>query len=509
MKTSTLRFVAAPEMVKVSIYAAVLILLSIFVPAGLAQTPSKTLTPEEQELLKAQRANEEAQAEYYREQTNKLRQAPSPTPKKTFSESVNENPASVVGVAGTILGATIVALVSLVTLYFNSRNAIKAQKDSQFYEAMKRMGDKDSPTVRASAAGLLASMAPQEWREPFLSRSWPFLKYEKSRPYFDTAVDQLMAGHLLETNPVATESIKNALQQLVPLVPHNIGSITRELYEANVSLQDKLASLIAEFFVLRGSRKPPDPKEYESEHVWVQLQSITGFETSSLKRLVEHSSSFANSFKIYRLIFEAQSTGDQGQLLSALQEKLQVTSGHLRANITLFCTALGKLQPKELSPQPSYRRSFSFKRAFLVDGEIAREANLSNIEFTYANFSGMKLYNVNMANTVLYRATLEVLMEHGSLRDSVLNDAEFGGAWIRGVDMTGAKLAGAKIRTAFGSAWWKADFTANDQIDTELLESLFEKDSKYVPTELKEVHESVRTFLERKRTKSQQQQQGS
>lgn len=115
---------SGPEIVKVSVRAALLILVSTtFVAVGLGQTSSKTLTPEEQESLKAQKANAEAQAEYYREQTNKLRQppvAPSPTPGKTFSQSVADNPASVVGVVGTILGAIIVALVSLTTLYFNS-----------------------------------------------------------------------------------------------------------------------------------------------------------------------------------------------------------------------------------------------------------------------------------------------------------------------------------------------------------------------------------------------------
>ncbi len=181
---------SAPEILKFTVYAALLILVSsTVVAAGLGQTPSKTLTPEEQELLKAQKANEEARAEYYREQTNKLRQpqaAPSPTPGKTFSQSVAENPASVVGVVGTILGAIIVALVSLTTLYYNSRNAIRAQQDSQFYEAMKRMGDKDSPTLRASAASLLALMAQQEWRKPVLSKKPPLLKVKRWKPYFDT-----------------------------------------------------------------------------------------------------------------------------------------------------------------------------------------------------------------------------------------------------------------------------------------------------------------------------------
>src|SRR5687767_4254225 len=154
------------------------------------QNSKSNHSAEEQELIKARRANEEAQAEYYREQTNKLREPVKTSPGKTFSQSVAENPASVVGVIGTILGALIVAIVGLTTLYFNNRNAIKAQRDTQFYEAMKRLGDKDNPTIRASAAGLLALMAQVEWPELSLGRHWPPLKRVRSRPYFTTALDQ-------------------------------------------------------------------------------------------------------------------------------------------------------------------------------------------------------------------------------------------------------------------------------------------------------------------------------
>lgn len=502
---------SAPEMVKLIVSAALLMFLSsTFVAGTMGQTPSKTLTPEEQELIKAQKANEEAQAEYYREQTNKLRQPPpavSPTPGKTFSQSVAENPASVVGVVGTILGAIIVALVSLTTLYFNSRNAIKAQNDSQFYEAMKRMGDKDSPTLRATAAGLLALMAQQEWREPALSKKWPFLKVNKFKPYFETAVNQFMVGHLLENNPVVTESIKNGLLQLVPLIPHDLSTITRELHTANLSIQDELASLMAEFFVLNNYQESPKYWEDEQDiELWEQLQSATGYDIRSLRKLVSHGPSFRNRFGNYRRIIDAQNTGDLGQLLSALHERLQVVSGHLRANVTLFCTALSRLQPKDTS-QPQYVSQFLFERAFLVNGKIAREANLSNIGFANANFSGMTLYDVNLAHASLHGATLSVLMEGGSLRKSSLLGVNFGGGWIRGVDMTDALLAEAKIPAGLSSAWWKADFTKGSyEVDSKLLESLFERDSQYVPTDLSEVHASVRTFLESKQEKSQPEQ---
>lgn len=503
---------SAPETLKVTVYAVLLILFSGTLVAGLGQVPSKTLSPEEQELLKAQKANEEAQAEFYREQTNKLRErpaAPSPTPGRTFKQSVLDNPASVVGVVGTILGAIIVALVSLTTLYYNSRNAIRAQQDSQFYEAMKRMGDKDSPTSRASAASLLALMAQHEWRKPILSKKPPLFKVKSWKPYFDTAVDQLLTGHLLETNRVATESIKKALRQLVPLVPHNIDAITRELYAANLSFQDELAALIAEFFIVRGCQKPPNPSENQ-EHVdlWDQLESVTGFDTISLRKLVRYNSFFTDRFGTYRLIIDNQDSGDSGQLLSALHDKLQIASGHLRANVDLFCTALEKLQPKELPQQPSNLFSFSFDRAFLVDGHL-KDANLSNIEFTRANFSWMELYNVNLANADLRWANLKsVMMSEGSLRNSYLLGANFGSAHISGVDLTDAYLGEADVSTGLKSAWWKANFGG---ANNERLHLLY-LNNRFDPDDLNEVHASVRPFFEslrapgRKREETRQEQ---
>lgn len=492
---------SAPQIIKIIVSAALLICLSsFFVGGALGQTPAKTLTPEEQELLKAQKANEEAQAEYYREQTNKLRQPPpTPTPGKTFSQSVAENPASVVGVIGTVIGAIIVALATLTTLYFNSRNAIKAQRDSQFYEAMKRMGDKDSPTLRASAAGLLAFMAPQEWREPKLSKKWPFLEVQMSKPYLDTTVNQCLIGHLLEQDPVVTESVKKALLQLVPLVPHDLSAITCELHAANRSLQDELASSMAEFFVMNNYQLPPNPYEEDEDiEVWKQLKSATGFEPHSLRKLVIHSPSFRNRFGGYRSIIDAQDTGDRGLLLSALHDRLHAVANHLRANVTLFCTALSKLQPKD-APPPNSMYSFSFARAFLVGGEIAQGANLSHLELVNANFGGMLLSDVNLANAFLHGSTLQVRMVGGSLRSSTLRGVDFRGAWIAGVDMTDAGMADAKVSNAIGlsSNWWKADFTrSNYEVDSAVLESLFKKEGQLSLERLKK-HTPLSKLLSR------------
>ncbi len=85
------------------------------------------------EVSNAQKNNQDAQAAYYRKQLED----------KTFWQKVGDNPAAV--------GAVVAALVALVSFLFNYRATLRNQTDTQFYEAMKRFGDKESPTLRSSA----------------------------------------------------------------------------------------------------------------------------------------------------------------------------------------------------------------------------------------------------------------------------------------------------------------------------------------------------------------------
>ena len=63
-----------------------------------------------------------------------------------------------VGIIAAALSAFAASFTGFVTLYFTLRatqrsreDARRNQEDTQFYEAMKRFGDKDSPVIRAGA----------------------------------------------------------------------------------------------------------------------------------------------------------------------------------------------------------------------------------------------------------------------------------------------------------------------------------------------------------------------
>jgi hypothetical protein len=59
----------------------------------------------------------------------------------------------------TTIAAIVAAIITIVSFVFNYRATIRNQQDTQFYEALKRFGDNDSPSVRFSAAGFLSVMA--------------------------------------------------------------------------------------------------------------------------------------------------------------------------------------------------------------------------------------------------------------------------------------------------------------------------------------------------------------
>jgi uncharacterized protein YjbI with pentapeptide repeats len=470
------------------------------------QIRREELSAEDQELIRARKANEEAQAEYYRELTRKLQQpSPTPVPPKTFSQSVAENPASVIGIIGTILAALFAALVGLITLYVNSFNAYKAQRDTQFYEALKRFGDKDSPTIRSSAAGLLAQMAQTEWKKVSIKRKWPFLTIERSFRHFTTALDQLLTGLLLEDNPVVLKSIGDAIEQIIS---HDPRKITEKLYHANLKIQEELGSLLAELFVVNGCETPPNPKDTTHTHwgLWEQAQSLTSYDQWVLRDFVLKSNSFGKRFRTFLQAIKTKGNEDIGSVLTSLQHGLRITSNRLQANVDLYCTALGQCHWEKGDHH-------CLHHSFLIGGNLAlQSADLSFVDLSFSQLTGMWLFKANMENAGFIETDLKgASLHHGSLRDGWLTRAQLDNAGLEDMDLTNTKFAEAQINDwtkLKGSNWWESDFylpAGRGEVDANLLEKLFELYGDAVPANLDEMHTSVRNFIESKRKETSKQ----
>lgn len=96
------------------------------------------------ELRRAQRDEVDAERKYYQAEAEKA------TAKPRLWERIVP--------LITPVGALLAAVVAFLSFSFNYRSTLLNQQDTQFFEALKRFGDKDSPAVRVSAAGLLAEL---------------------------------------------------------------------------------------------------------------------------------------------------------------------------------------------------------------------------------------------------------------------------------------------------------------------------------------------------------------
>jgi uncharacterized protein YjbI with pentapeptide repeats len=524
-----------------------LVLMSTSAYAQSMPPNAATPTPEELQLIKARSANEEAQTEYYRVQTAKLLEKSPPT---SFWQKIVDNPASVLGV----LGAVIAALVALVSFAFNYRATLQNQRDTQFYEALKRFGDKDSPTIRCIAAGILAQIGQRKVREfKWTLRKAP--QFENQWPYFETVLDQLIAGLLLEENQIVLDSTRYALQQLIPIAPR---CVVEKLYQANLQLQDAMIVALANFAATLGVALSAD------EEFWKLCESLTDYEHTVLRELVELSEGSLGKVRFKKLLEtaslarrskeklanvhgvtsepseEAREQERQADQVST-QNALRLAASRLRRNVEVCSVALrsssfsyraspfeevrfrlyqhGRTPLGERHGERPVPPLLALRRVFLAG------ANLSSTQLIGIDLTGAQLQNTELSQAHLQAARLIAARLQGArgswvqlqeasligtkLQGARLEDARLQGARLdrtelQGASLENAQLEGAKLERVYideatklqGANWWAADFSK----DPDLLKSIDERYGDSVPDDLSQVHQSVRTFIETKRS---------
>jgi hypothetical protein len=429
-----------------------------------AQSTQPQATPfalqQQSQLDQARQRNEEAQADYYRQQANKLR---NPESRKTLWQNISDNPASALGVVGAI----IVALVTLVSFLLNYRVSLNNQMDTQFYEALKRFGDKDSPAVRFSASAILSQMADHGRRNFQLTHPFKSLRNSR-RVYFVTTRNQLVGGLLLEENTVALLGIRDALHGLVKIEP----SQTIEMvYRANQrTMKDAFLYLIW-FFGAEGAGSISEI----GHNQWQHAASITEFESQVLERIVRSYPEKAESvFKSYSLTYEAIPVEQRGERRLKTQKDLRITFLRMNLIVNVYSLAF----------KNHHLADFTLKYGplFLV------HSFLSEADLEMANLSGSYMFKADLMKANLRRANLSA-------------------TWLRGANLFATKLWRATIsaRTDLSDTnWWQANyFGENDtEIDAELLEQLFDLYGDDVPTDQEDIHPSVKRFLAQRRTVS-------
>jgi hypothetical protein len=360
-----------------------------------------------------------------------------------------------------LIGALLAALVALISFIFNYRSTIRNQRDTQFYEALKRFGDKDSPSLRSSAATTIGQMAKLRYFE--LSR------LNLVRPYINTAHQQLSYGLLFEENDDVVLNIWSALNS----IHLYSGYSSTPLYNSNIKLQNDLMGILAEFFVTSGVTK--DSKV--SDNLWAQAEAITGFESSMLKSIaVRVNWSFSEDFEHKIIAFTSMLTENQQEKLAEVRLKMR--------KITFRLTVCGDLCLDKLAARSTILNRF-FKQ--LPD---ARGLFLTR---TSQNKISLKGYDLT-----------DIIWGTKNLNDVDLSKTNLTNAWLKNADLSNVKLWGAIIDGTTNLEnvnWWKANYfnRSKNKIDENLLEILYQRDQKSVPDELTESHPSVKKFLDAKR----------
>ncbi len=242
--------------------------------SAVAAAPATPLPTEDPDFLGARKRNEKAQADYYEKLSAKLAQQSEGWLTKYLGLAV---------ALITLSGALIAARVAYLSFFYNYQNQLRTNSDTRFFEALKRFGDKNSAAARASATGMLAVMGKMELpktgnrRPAFFGRRLNADAFEHA--YHNTALDQLLTGHMLEDNTVVLDSIKAAILELYP---RDREVTFQKLTTANIKVQEDLALALARFFSTRGAERA----DAIGEDLWYRAGALTGFRTAFLKELV-------------------------------------------------------------------------------------------------------------------------------------------------------------------------------------------------------------------------------
>lgn len=488
----------------------------------------------EKQLIEKQIEKEIAQTEYFRQQTTKNSET------KSFWQNIKDNTTAII--TGT--AALIAATIAFISFFFNYRATIRNQRDTQFYEALKRLGDKDSASTRASAAGLLSQMS--KTKQGF---------YKKTKPYYQTSFDLLSNNLILEENVSVINSITNAIKQIGF---ENKVTALDIFYKHNISLQrdmfDTLASYIA-FFDTNFNQL----SEVRSD-TWDVLTLDTYFNVTVLQSLINRYDIqiFLRGRDVTFLKQKELEYKSRIEYREKIQEKLKTISARLRGTIVILNQILREYdfpdnRNKLLVVQDSIGSVamlapiLDLKDVFLFEADLSF-LNLENVSFYNARLIGCDFRNSNLKRANFVKSVLigsnfqRANLSDGHLESAIMDgvkaeDANFTKARLNEVSLlplpysawgretaslNGAFLAEANLskvkfnqtrlataqideKTDFTDAnWWQAEFfggrrIVGQDVDTNLLNQLYDKYGLDKKIKKEDLNPSVQEFLKSKK----------
>jgi hypothetical protein len=192
------------------------------------------------------------------------------------------------------------------------------QRDTQFYEALKRFGDQSSVTVRLSAAVLIGELAATR------------------RTYITTAVEQLIGGIQVESDLIVLRAIVNTLRAMAeksgPL-------IVSKVYEANLELEEALVVRLATYLqaLRRQNNEPKLTNNTIAERFWTEAIVVTRFPMAQLEFWIEgHEKTYFRTLLSTARRLEIINPKEVHNYLVVAEGALDLAAKRIRLNDSLF-----------------------------------------------------------------------------------------------------------------------------------------------------------------------------
>jgi Pentapeptide repeats (9 copies)/Pentapeptide repeats (8 copies) len=337
----------------------------------------------------------------------------------------------------------VAAIFAIASFGINYLTTVRNQQDTQFYEALKRFGDNDSPSVRFSAAGLLSVMACRHKR------------------YFKTAFFQLNAGQSFEENSVVLEDLG---ENLVELYRHNPRWCLERLLAYNAHLRASFSRALASLCILRGA-KIAEPISEELLREAESLSIYSRLFKEAISEIVEHS-----TFPFLQIAAKLAGLPqeERERRMSGVAKDLADYTKRLTANIDqinfavmIFDSVYGRIE--YMARRISKRKAkVLIEDCFLPTAVFSylgfkTRLNFRNSELQYANFERAELdkstfYDCKLDSAKFCHASLRgtyfagVCLDGADLKWADLSGAELFSCSLRGADLIDTKLDGAELR---------------------------------------------------------------
>lgn len=356
--------------------------------------------------------------------------------KGRLGKNIKDNAAAITTIAAAI--TTVATIVAAIFIALNYRLTVRNQQDTQFYEALKRFGDNDSPSVRFSAAGLLSVMACRHKR------------------YFATAFFQLNAGQSFEENSVVSEQLS---ENLADLYRHNPFWCLGVLFDRNDHLRQSFLRALASLCILRGANVA-EPISDEFFREAESLSIYSRFFRHTLNKAVEDAF-LQNAVELAALPQQEREKrmSREARDLADYTKRLTANIGQINTAARVFDRVYGRMACRifktkgELHIEGCFLPTAAFS-SFGFNTQLnfrSSELQFANFEWTKSDkstFESCRLDSANFRNANLRGAGfVRVSLDGADLKWANLSEAKLVGCSLRGADLTNTKLDGAELRS--------------------------------------------------------------